>query len=733
MSKKIFSIILALILVLSLVSCKPDEPHVCTSACTTCWRCTNLECKDPGCADKCPGHAPVHSCESKCATCNKCTDTSCTESVCADKCQGHAPAHTCQNVCDTCGKCTNTNCTETACSDKCQGHVPPHSCQNVCDECGKCTNTACAEAVCANKCQGHERTPVIFLAGDSTVKTYEDGQFIAGWGQFLSYFLGEDVVVKNTSNGGRSSRSFINEGRLYDIPGTASFSQNGGSSIADDIKAGDYLFIQFGHNDDDSKKASSYASMPDRMTPLGTPDANGIYPTTPGEKVDKTYLPQEFLDNATDAEKSKAEETIAKYGDTYYPYGSGTFKWYLKQYIDFAESVGAIPVLVTPVARVKFSGSEIIGGAGLHGENFAYVEAVRQLAQEEGCLLIDLFADSKQMLETATPTYANFLMALKPNDLTGAWPSAYDTAYGNADAGYESIEGTHYNKYGAYLQAAAVAQAIIANANDYTFADKVLTTPTNFVDPSNLMSKSTAAAIEALFTTVNVTNPNRTYPLPGPVVELINTLPALEEITNENYVAVGKKCAEIRVAYNALNADDRQAVTNFSALEAAEAKVKELELANRPTPTKVVVFNADALSQDTYDSTVVEGEFTLVATSDKTMEKQQAGAVTYTYNGVTYEQEYRLKIGGKASFGKNRYVSFTVDGPCTITIVAQSSNAAQARTVAMVDASGSTVGTFDAGGSVTITTVEIDTAGTYSVGSTGSGIYIYSIIIEYFE
>ena len=732
MSKKIFSIILALILVLSLVSCKPDEPHVCTSACTICWRCTNLECKDPGCADKCPGHAPVHSCESKCATCNKCTDATCTESVCADKCQGHAPAHTCQNVCDTCGKCTNTNCTETACSDKCQGHVPPHSCQNVCDECGKCTNTACAEAVCANKCQGHERTPVIFLAGDSTVKTYEDGQFIAGWGQFLSYFLGEDVVVKNAAHGGRSSRSFINEGRLYDIPGVASFSQNGGNSIADDIKAGDYLFIQFGHNDDDSKKASSYASMPDRMTPLGTPDANGIYPTTPGEKVDKTYLPQEFLDNATDAEKSKAEETIAKYGDTYYPYGSGTFKWYLKQYIDFARSVGATPVLVTPVARVKFSGSEIIGGAGLHGENFAYVEAVRQLAQEEGCLLIDLFADSKQMLETATPTYANFLMALKPNELTGAWPSAYDTAYGNADAGYTGIEGTHYNKYGAYLQAAAVAQAIIANASDYTFADKVLTTPTNFVDPSNLMGKNTAAAIEALFTTINVTNPNRTYPLPGPVVDLINTLPALEDITNENYVAVGEKCAEIRVAYNALNADDRQAVTNFSALEAAEAKVKELELANRPTPTKVVIFSADDLLLDKYTDTQVEGDFTIVATSDKTMEKQE-GAATFTYNGTTYELGYRLKVGGSAKFGQYRYVSFTVDGPCSITIAVQSSSKTDARTLAMVNASSANVGNFEAGTSVTVTTIQVDAAGTYSVGSAGSGIYIYSIIIEYFE
>ena len=246
------------------------------------------------------------------------------------------------------------------------------------------------------------------------------------------------------------------------------------------------------------------------------------------------------------------------------------------------------------------------------------------------------------------------------------------------------------------------------------------------------MGKNTAAAIEALFTTVNVTNPNRTYPLPGPVVDLINTLPALEDITNENYVAVGEKCAEIRVAYNALNADDRQAVTNYSALEAAEAKVKELELANRPTPTKVVVFNADNLALDKYVDTQVEGDFTIVATSDKAMEKQ-AGTVTYTYNGTTYEHEYRLKVGGTAKFGQSRYVSFTVDGPCSITIAVQSSSKTDARTLAMVNASSANVGNFEAGTSVTVTTIEVDAAGTYSVGSAGSGIYIYSIIIEYFE
>ena len=734
MNKKLISIILMLVLVVSVLSACV-QPHSCQNVCPTCGMCTNLDCTENACKDKCNGHAPAHTCQNVCEFCGKCTNQSCTESVCADKCPGHTPAHTCQSICPTCGKCLDTACTESACTEKCPGHTPPHSCQSVCSTCGKCTNQSCTEAVCAEKCPGHvapQRTPVIFLAGDSTVKTYEQGQYIAGWGQFLSYFLGDDVVVKNAAHGGRSSRSFINEGRLYDIPGSSfSFSQNGGNSIGDEIQAGDYLFIQFGHNDDDTKKASSYSTMYDRMTPLGTPDANGIYPTTAGQKVATTYLPEEYLGKATESEKSKALETIAEYGAEYYAYGNGTFKWYLKQYIDFARSKGAVPVLVTPVARVKFSGDQIIGGAGLHGENFAYVEAVRQLAQEENCLLIDLFADSKQMLETATSTYANYLMALKPNELTGSWPAGYDKAYGNAEAGYTGIEATHYNKYGAYLQAAAIAEAILENSADYTFADKVLTTPTTYVDPSNLIGKNTVAQLEGLFTKVSVTNPSRTYPLASAVVEKIDALVDVSEITKDNYIQVGEQCEKIREAYNALNVDDRNAVTNLAKLESAEAKVAELVLANRPTPTKVVVYSMDDLLQEKYESTVTEGGLTLVATADKAMDKKSK-TTTFTYNGITYENTYGLSVGGSAKFGQSRYVSFDVEGACSITIAVQSSGSS-ARTLNLYDASGNVIGTYEAGTSVTVSTIDVEKAGTFSVGSAGSGMYIFTIIIEYFD
>ena len=600
-----------------------------------------------------------------------------------------------------------------------------------------CTD-ADGDAICDNCGNGvpvppeidPNRTPVVFLAGDSTVKTYEDNQYIGGWGQFLDLFLGDDVIVKNAAHGGRSSRSFINEGRLYDIPGSSfTFSQNGGKSIGDEIRAGDYLFIQFGHNDDASK-LSNYSTIYDRMVPLGEPDENGIYPVIPAEKQPTTFLPTEYTDKASDSEEANALQTIAKYGSEYYAYGSGTYKWYLKQYIDFARENGAIPVLVTPVARVKFNSSgEIIGGAGLHGENFAYVQAVRQLAEEEDCLLIDLFADSKLLLETATSTYANYLMALKPNELTGNWPAGYDAAYGNVEAGYTGIEATHYNKYGAYLQAAFVAKHILADPESFSFADKVLTTPESFIDPSNLIGRNTVSAMEALLKEIKVTNPARDYYDPQQVVDKIAAIPT--EVTNENYLEVQALCETARVCYAKVNVDDRALVTNLSVLEEIEAKVEALIIANRPEPTKVVIFNADDLTLDSYTETVVEGEFTLVATADKKMDKKSS-KVNFTYGDTTYSLSYGLSVGGKATFGSSRYVSFTVDGPCTVTVAVRSSGS-ETRTLTLVDSSKTTVGSFEAPSAVSVSSVEIDKAGTYSVGSAGSGMYIYMIIIEYFE
>ncbi len=78
--------------------------------------------------------------------------------------------------------------------------------------------------------------PVIFLAGDSTVASYSPSDFPqAGWGQLLPLIFTNTVVIKNYAGGGQTTKSFVEVG-LW-------------KKICDQLKPGDYVFIQFGHND----------------------------------------------------------------------------------------------------------------------------------------------------------------------------------------------------------------------------------------------------------------------------------------------------------------------------------------------------------------------------------------------------------------------------------------------------------------------------------------------------
>ncbi|MFD1401268.1 rhamnogalacturonan lyase family protein [Robinsoniella peoriensis] len=113
--------------------------------------------------------------------------------------------------------------------------------------------------------------PTIFLASDSTVQTYEDYYDPqTGWGEALHNFLGnyigegpcddcnysqsrsyetDQVIIENRAIGGRSSRSFIEEGKLDDL--------------LEDVKPGDYLLVQWGHNDATSSRPNRYVSPED--------------------------------------------------------------------------------------------------------------------------------------------------------------------------------------------------------------------------------------------------------------------------------------------------------------------------------------------------------------------------------------------------------------------------------------------------------------------------------------
>lgn len=140
----------------------------------------------------------------------------------------------------------------------------------------------------------------VFIAGDSTACWYEPERYPRmGWGQVLDQYFDRSVEVRNHAQNGRSSRSFIEQGWLYDV--------------ARDIRAGDVLLIQFGHND---------------------------------EKFD---------------DPSRYDDPLV------------AFPLWLRQYLDLARAVGAKPVLITPVARRRFVGAEAID---LHGPYAEAVRAL---------------------------------------------------------------------------------------------------------------------------------------------------------------------------------------------------------------------------------------------------------------------------------------------------------------------------------------------------------------------
>lgn len=94
--------------------------------------------------------------------------------------------------------------------------------------------------------EGGEKV-TIHLMGDSTMapKKLDGGNPERGWGMFFPNFLDEEIDVINYAQNGRSTKSFISLG-LWD-------------KVLDNLKSGDYLFIQFGHNDAKESDSSRYA------------------------------------------------------------------------------------------------------------------------------------------------------------------------------------------------------------------------------------------------------------------------------------------------------------------------------------------------------------------------------------------------------------------------------------------------------------------------------------------
>lgn len=179
--------------------------------------------------------------------------------------------------------------------------------------------------------------PTIFVASDSTVQTYDSYYYPqTGWGQVLSSYFGDfveereceacgfsqsqtyettNVIVENRSIGGRSSKSYIDEGKLDDL--------------LEDIKPGDYLFVQWGHNDSTYSRPNRYVSADD-------------------------------------------------------------FEKWIMVYVNGAIERGATPVLVTPVARYSYT-TNPDGTLNSFASNFeAYRQVMLRLAKEYDIPFVDL-------------------------------------------------------------------------------------------------------------------------------------------------------------------------------------------------------------------------------------------------------------------------------------------------------------------------------------------------------
>lgn len=178
----------------------------------------------------------------------------------------------------------------------------------------------------------------IYWAGDSTVAwnsilTYPQ----TGIGQVFSLFVKREVKIENHAMNGRSTKSFMDESRL--------------AAIEKRIGEGDFLFIQFGHNDE------------------------------------KKQDPSRYTDPST------------------------SFRANLEIYINAAKSRHAYPVLITPLERRCFTEDGTLGA----GEHTAYVEAMRQTAKELSVPLVDLWERSRRVLEETGPAESKKLyMHLEP-------------------------------------------------------------------------------------------------------------------------------------------------------------------------------------------------------------------------------------------------------------------------------------------------------------------------------
>lgn len=180
------------------------------------------------------------------------------------------------------------------------------------------------------------KKPVVFITGDSTVKNEdkaEDGMW--GWGAVANeIFNTKKITVHNAAMAGRSCRTFIREGRW--------------EKVYNDLKPGDFVLIQFGHNDAGNEIAYGKA----RNDLKGTADSSKVVRVRNDKEV--------------------RNEVVY------------TFGWYLHKMIDDVRQKGATPILVSLTPRNEWPGGKI------ERRNDSFGRWYREVVDQTGVDFLDL-------------------------------------------------------------------------------------------------------------------------------------------------------------------------------------------------------------------------------------------------------------------------------------------------------------------------------------------------------
>ncbi|WPR77155.1 rhamnogalacturonan acetylesterase [Algoriphagus sp. NG3] len=181
--------------------------------------------------------------------------------------------------------------------------------------------------------QQTQKKKTLYLIGDSTVRNGGEGNLQRGWGNFLQeFFDSTKLEVSNQAMAGRSTRTFIKEGRW--------------DKVLETLKPGDYVIMQFGHNE---------GSVPD-TTKAGY---RGVLRGNGDDTKELTWP-----DGTT--------ETVHTYG------------WYLEKFIRDTKAKGATPIVASMIPRNKFQEGEV------ERANQDFGKWAMEAAKKQGALFIDL-------------------------------------------------------------------------------------------------------------------------------------------------------------------------------------------------------------------------------------------------------------------------------------------------------------------------------------------------------